>query len=67
MNCFDNLALDQLNMHRFFDQESWNEFCQGEHSMYIDAANQVFKPSSRSSESTPWDISIYDYYNGVKN
>lgn len=60
---FDNLALQQLEMKRFFSQEQWNRFYQGEHSFYIDAVNQTFSPSSRSSNKTDWNtISIQQYF-----
>lgn len=60
---FDNLGVEQLKIKRFFNENQWNEFFQGEHSFYIDAVNQVFKPSSRSNLSTDWDsVSIKDYF-----
>lgn len=60
---FDNLALEQLNMRRFFTDAHWAEFYQGEHSMYINAAEGYYAPSSRSTEHTSWDnLSIQEYY-----
>lgn len=65
---FDNLALEQLQIRRFFSDESWNTFNQGEYSFYIDAANEVFKPSSRSSDSVNWnDATIKDYFQQLQN
>ena len=60
---FDNLALEQLNMRRFFPDDVWETFYQGEHSFYIDAVNQTFSPSSRSSKKISWDnMSIREYF-----
>jgi hypothetical protein len=60
---FDNLALEQLNIRRFFSQDNWEIFNQGEHSFYVDAVRGIFAPSSRSSESTDWStISAKDYF-----
>jgi hypothetical protein len=60
---FDNLALEQLNIRRFFNIDDWNTFYQGEHSFYIDAAMEQFKPSSRSSESVNWnDMDLVTYF-----
>lgn len=60
---FDNLALDQLKIKRFIPSDKWDQFYQGEHSMYIDAVNEVFSPSSRSSDKINWDlIDLKDYF-----
>ena len=46
---FDNLALEQLKIKRFFlDEKDWNTTYQGEHSFYINAVDGYFAPSSRS-------------------
>lgn len=42
---FDNLAITQLNLKRFFSEESWNKFYMGDdgtYTMYIDAVNEHF-------------------------
>ena len=52
---FDNLALTQLKVRRYIDNEDWEIFHQGEYSFYIDAADQTFKPSSRSPKSLNWE------------
>lgn len=58
---FDNLALQQLNVKRFV--MDYDTFYQGEHSFYINAVDQTFSPSSRSSEKVSWaDISVKDYF-----
>lgn len=60
---FDNLALEQLNMRRFFNDDKWNEFYQFENSFYINAVNEYFAPSSRSNKKTNWEnLNCVDYY-----
>jgi hypothetical protein len=59
---FDNLSVEQLRIRRFFTQEKWDEFYQGEHSFYIDAVAQEFRPSSRDARRTPWNIGIKEYF-----
>lgn len=60
---FDNLALEQLKMRRFFNEESWEIFDQGEHSFYINAVDQYFAPSSRSPLRTSWEnTSVKDFF-----
>jgi hypothetical protein len=60
---FDNLALEQLNLKRFFNNDNWDVFNQGEHSFYINAAEGYFAPSSRNSNKTNWnDFSVKEYY-----
>lgn len=63
---FDNLAVEQLVVKRFFNEKSWNEFYNGEHSFYIDAVNKILKPSSRSSEFISWDeINLLNYFETI--
>ena len=65
---FDNLALEQLNIKRFFVTENWETFNQGEHSFYINAVNGYFAPSSRSDEKTDWGTTtIKDYFTQNEN
>jgi hypothetical protein len=59
---FDNLAIEQLNIRRFFKENKWEEFYQGEHSFYIDAVAKEFRPSSRDAQTTPWNIGIKQYF-----
>ena len=60
---FDNLALEQLKVRRFFTDEKWEEFNQGEYSFYINAVNGTFAPSSRSEDIITWNnISIREYF-----
>lgn len=53
---FDNLAVDQLEINRYFKQSSWNTFFQGERSIYIDAVKGLFSPSSRSDITYDWNV-----------
>lgn len=63
---FDNLALEQLNIRRFFPDKKWNEFNQGEHSFYINAVDKTFSPSSRSSENVLWsNLSVKEYFSNL--
>lgn len=69
---FDNLAIDQLKIKRLFTDEGWDKFYMGDdftHSMYIDAVEQTFAPTSRSSknERVSWnDIFLIDYFQKYK-
>jgi hypothetical protein len=59
---FDNLALEQLRIQRFFTDENWEVFDNGEHSFYLDSVNGLYRRSSRSDDKTDWnkkDISEY--------
>lgn len=60
---FDNLALEQLDIKRFFEDDKWEVFNQGEHSFYINAVDKFFAPSSRSKLSTDWNrFTVKEYY-----
>lgn len=60
---FDNLALEQLHIKRFFTEKDYNTFNQQEHSFYIDAVTQTLAPSSRSDKRTPWKgYTLKNYY-----
>ena len=67
---FDNLAISQLRMKRFFKDNDWEKFFlgnDGEFSMYIDAVKQEFAKSSTSKERKSFnDISIKDYFQSLK-
>lgn len=45
---FDNLGLQQLEIRGKITSEEYKSFYQGEHSMYINAVEQYFAPSSRT-------------------
>lgn len=67
---FDNLALEQLKVRRFFQQADWNVFNQGEHSFYINAVDEYFAPSSRSHHTVNYgdgmtNINIQSFFKNV--
>lgn len=65
---FDNLAIERLDIQRFFHTTSWNTFHQGEHSFYINAVDGSFSPSSRSNQKTDWySVSLQDYFKRVRH
>ena len=65
---FDNLALEQLNIKRFLSDKHWEIFHNGEHSMYINAVDEYFSPSSRNPLRTNWnDLSIKEYFHNLEN
>lgn len=65
---FDNLALEQLDVKRLMPAETWATFNQGEHSFYIDAANEVFAPSSRSPNRTNWNTyNVKEFFKRTQN
>jgi hypothetical protein len=60
---FDNLALEQLKIYRFFTNENWSIFNNGEHSFYINAVDGYFAPSSRNPDKTNWnEMTIKEYF-----
>lgn len=66
---FDNLAIEQLQVKRFFTSSDWETFYQGEESIYINAVKGYLAPSSRTSEGMQsWNsISIKDYFKSLKS
>jgi hypothetical protein len=64
---FDNLALTQLRIQRFFTGENWAVFNQGEHSFYLNAVEGYYAPSSRSNEKTDWNKkNIFEYFKNLE-
>lgn len=62
---FDNLAIKQLNLKRFFTDKAWETFYMGDDfifTMYIDAVNQQFSPSSTSDIRTGFENSTLRGY-----
>jgi len=63
---FDNLALEQLDLKSIVQKNHWEKFYLGEeftNSMYIDAVEETFAPTSRSTDRMKWkDISLLDYF-----
>lgn len=63
---FDNLAIEQLNLKRFFSDNEWKTFYQGEYSFYINAVDKTFSPSSRNPSKVNWDkFTVKDYFNSL--
>ena len=67
---FDNLALEQLHVKRFFKEDTWEMLYQGDdftQSMYIDAVNQEYAPTSRSINRLSFKAcSLLEYFNTFK-
>lgn len=65
---FDNLAIEQLSLKDMLLKPEWENIYLGtdfSHSMYIDAVEETFAPTSRTnySERVSWDdISLIDYF-----
>ena len=63
---FDNLALEQLRIQRFFTSQNWAVFNQGERSFYINAVDGYYAPSSRSNNKTDWNKkNISEYFKSI--
>jgi hypothetical protein len=68
---FDNLAIEQLNIKRFFTQEGWDKFYMGNDfsfTMYIDAVKEEFSPTSRTLEKRKSfdEINLLEYFQTFK-
>lgn len=66
---FDNLALEQMDIQQYFSPEIWESLYMGDDftfTMYIDAVNQKYAPTSRSSKrisfSTMTLINYFQHY-----
>lgn len=67
---FDNLAVDQLNIKDCLFSNEWDSYFLGQdfsHTMYVDAVEETFAPTSRSplSDRVSWDKynnNIVDYF-----
>lgn len=66
---FDNLGLEQLDIKRFVkDEQLWDLLYQGEHSFYINAVDEYFSPSSRSSYKQSFnETNLYDFFYHCEN
>lgn len=65
---FDNLAIEQLNLKKHLTVEAWDQFYMGDDfqfTMYIDAVEKKFAPTSRSKERTNYQ-NLKEYFNGKK-
>nr|DAE18211.1 MAG TPA: Radical SAM, SuiA 22mer SAM enzyme, Lys-Trp crosslink [Myoviridae sp. ctdNl2] len=61
---FDNLALEQLHIKDKISKDEYETFHQGEHSMYINAVDEYYAPSSRTLDNIKKfdDITLRDYF-----
>jgi hypothetical protein len=68
---FDNLAIKQMNLQRFFTEDAWAKFYMGDDfvfTMYIDGVEQKFAPSSTSEQRFPFsEIKLLDYFQNHRN
>jgi organic radical activating enzyme len=67
---FDNLAIDQLNLQRYFTNTAWREFYMGRdgaHTCYIDAVKQEYAISSTSNERVSFkNCQLLEFFEGIK-
>lgn len=63
---FDNLGIEQLNVRRLFTDIGWEKFYMGddfEYTMYIDAVERNFAPTSRSTDRISFDkTTLLNYF-----
>jgi hypothetical protein len=63
---FDNLAITQLNLKRYFTGEAWKSFYMGDDfvfTMYIDGVNQTYAPTSTSEDRVSFsEMSLVDFF-----
>ncbi len=68
---FDNLAIEQLYIKQMMTEKEWDRYYMGDDftfSMYIDAVNQQFAPSSTSNERESFDnYSLIEYFQKFRN
>ena len=68
---FDNLAIEQLEVQKWFTTEGWSKFYMGDDftfTMYIDAVEQVYAPTSRDNNKTSFsECSLIEYFKNNKN
>lgn len=67
---FDNLAIDQLNLKRYFTDEGWDKFFMGRDgifTMYIDAVKQQYAKSSTTPNRISFDdMSLLEFFKSLK-
>lgn len=68
---FDNLALEQLGIREYISDRDWETLWFGPEfstSMYIDAVEETFAPTSRSRDRISWnDATLLGYFKNHKN
>ena len=61
---FDTLAVEQLDIKRFFNTNTWDILYQGDYGMYIDLPNEKYRPNSYSNECVDiHTMSLLTYFN----
>jgi len=67
---FDNLAIKQMNLQRFFTKDAWSKFYMGEdyqYTFFIDGVEQMFAPSSTSESRTSFnECSLLEFFQRKK-
>jgi hypothetical protein len=66
---FDNLAIKQLNLKRYFTDKSWSEFYMGDdgdYTMYIDASENKYAVSSTNSKRHDVITDVKEMFNNVR-
>jgi organic radical activating enzyme len=67
---FDNLAIDQLNLKRYFTDEGWDKFFMGKDgifTMYIDAVKQQYAKSSTTPNRESFnDMGLLEFFKGLR-
>ena len=66
---FDNLAIDQLDVHRLLNREQWDEFYMGNdgsYTFYIDMVEGTFGRNSLATERYPIMDNIDDMFNKIR-
>jgi hypothetical protein len=67
---FDNLAIKQLKLKRYFTDDAWSKFYMGDDgtfTMYVDAVEQTFAKSSTSNDRVKWqDKSLIEFFQGMR-
>ena len=65
---FDNLAIKQLNLSRYFTKEAWSTFYMGDdgqYTMYIDAVQQKYAKSSTTDNRVDFEVELLTYFNNL--
>lgn len=67
---FDNLAISQMNLKRFFTQDGWDKFFMGAdftYTMYVDGVDQNYAPSSTSKDRISFsEMNLLKYFQTYK-
>jgi len=67
---FDNLAIKQLNLKRFFTDKAWNKFWmgkEGSHTSYLDAVKQEYAICSIDPNRVSWnDTDLFSFFQNIK-